>query len=126
MTPDSDSDADYSYAEPAPAYAPSSPSILWPFALLSCAVAMIMIIQTQGVFRQKSALQEGKLQLADTVTKREPAIKQVAEIKTKANAMIIDLLILGKTDEDAKAIIAKYNIQQNGPAPTESAPDAPK
>ena len=123
MTPDSD--ADYSYAEPAPAYAPSSPSILWPFALLSCAVAMIMIIQTQGVFRQKSALQEGKLQLADTVTKREPAIKQVAEIKSKANAMIIDLLILGKTDEDAKAIIAKYNIQQNAPA--EAAPtDAPK
>ena len=85
MTPDSD--ADYSYADPAPAYAPSSPSILWPFALLSCAVAMIMIIQTQGVFQQKSALQEGKLQLADTVTKREPALKQVAEIKSKANAM---------------------------------------
>ena len=66
------------------------------------------------------------VQLIDTVSKREPAIKQVAEIKKKANDMIIDLLILGKTDEDAKAIIAKYNIQQNGPAPTEAAPDAPK
>lgn len=119
-----DSDADYSYAEPAP----SSPSIQLPFALLSCAVAMIMIIQTQGVFRQKSALQEGKGQLIDTLSKREPAIKQVAEIKTKANAMIIDLLILGKTDEDAKAIISKYNIQQNAPAPTDAAPagDPPK
>lgn len=126
MTPDAD--ADYSYAEPAPAYAPSSPSIQLPFALLACAMAMIMIIQTQGAFRQKSALQEGKTQLIDTVSKREPAIKQVAEIKSKANAMIIDLLILGKTDEDAKAIIAKYNIQQNGSAPTEAAPagDPPK
>ncbi len=121
-----DSDADYSYAEPAPSYAPSSPSIQLPFALLASAMAMIMIIQTQGVFRQKSALQEGKGQLIDTLSKREGAVKQVAEIKAKANAMIIDLLILGKTDEDAKTIIAKYNIQQNAPAGEAPAGDPPK
>ncbi len=119
-----DSDADYSYAEPAPTYAPSSPSIQLPFALLSCAMAMIMIIQTQGAFRQKSALQDGKAQLIDSVSKREPAIKQVAEIKNKAQAIILDLLLLGKTDEDAKAIVTKYNIQQNEAAPAADA--APK
>ena len=122
MTPDSD--ADYSYAEPAPAYAPSSPSIQLPFALLSCAMAMIMIMQTQGAFRQKSALQDGKVQLIDTVSKRENTVKQVADIKKKANDIILDLLLLGKTDEDAKAIIAKYNIKQDGAAPAEEA--APK
>lgn len=121
-----DSDADYSYAEPAPAYAPSSPSIQLPFALLSCAMAMIMIIQTQGAFRQKSALQDGKTQLIDSVSKREPAIKQVAEIKNKAQAIILDLLLLGKTDEDAKAIVTKYNIQQNAPAGEAPAGDPPK
>ena len=109
-------DADYSYAEPEPAYAPSSPSIMWPFALLSCAVAIIMIMQTQAAFRQKSALQDGKVQITDAIAKREPLVKQSAELKTKLNAMVIDLLILGKTDEDAKAIIGKYNIQQGQPA----------
>ena len=115
------SDADYSYAEPEAAYAPSSPSIQWPFALLTCAVAMIMIMQTQTVFRQKSALQEGKVQMIEALAKREPLVKQSADLRSKLNAMVIDLLILGKTDEDAKAIIAKYNIQQNQPT---SAPEA--
>ena len=114
------SDADYSYAEPAPSYAPSSPSIQLPFALLCSAVAMVMIMQTQAAFRQKSALQDGKAQMIDAIAKREPLVKQSAELKTKLNAMVIDLLILGKTDEDAKAIIGKYNIQQNQPA---SAPE---
>ena len=109
------SDADYSYSEPAPAYAPSSPSIQLPFALLTCAMAMIMIMQTQAAFRQKSALQEGKVQMIDAIAKREPLVKQSAELKSKLNAMVIDLLILGKTDDDAKAIIGKYNIQQNQP-----------
>ena len=122
MTPDSD--ADYSYAEPAPTYAPSSPSIQLPFALLCCAMAMIMIMQTQGAFRQKSALQDGKVQLIDTVSKRENTVKQVADIKKKANDIILDLLLLGKTDQDAKDIIARYNIKQDGAAPAEEA--APK
>ena len=115
-------DADYSYAEPEPAYAPSSPSIMWPFALLSCAVAIIMIMQTQAAFRQKSALQDGKVQITDAIAKREPLVKQSAELKTKLNAMVIDLLILGKTDEDAKAIIGKYNIQQGQGASGAEAP----
>ena len=109
-------DADYSYAEPEPAYAPSSPSIQLPFALLTCGVAMIMIMQTQAAFWQKSALQEGKAQMIDAIAKREPLVKQSAELKSKLNAMVIDLLILGKTDEDAKAIIAKHGIQQAQPA----------
>lgn len=109
------SDADYSYSEPAPVYAPAAPSIHIPFALLCCSLAMVLITQTSGVFKQRSALQEGKAQLADAFAKREPLVKQSGELKNKLNAMVMDLLILGKTDEDAKAIIAKYNIQQNQP-----------
>ncbi len=116
------SDADYSYSEPAAAYAPSAPSLHLPIALLSSALAMVMITQTSGVFKQRSALQEGKVQLADAFAKREPLVKQSAELKNKLNAMVMDLLILGKTDEDAKAIIGKYNIQQNQPGgPSEGA-----
>lgn len=123
------SDADYSYTEPEAAYAPSSPSILWPFALLTCAVAIVMIAQTMGVMNQKTALRAGIVKLveadkalADNLLKREPMVKQSAELKKKLNDMVMDILILGKTDDDAKAIIAKYNIQQGQPA---SGGDAP-
>ena len=109
-------DADYSYSEPAPSYSAASPSIQLPFAILCCAVAMIMIMQTQGSFRQKDTLREQKLQMTELYGKREPLVKKASELKAQLNAIVIDLLILGKTDEDAKAIIAKYNIQQNQPS----------
>jgi hypothetical protein len=114
------SDADYSYSEPPAAYAPSSPSLHIPFALLSCALAVVMINQTSGTFTQRSALRKGKTDLAEAFSKREPLVKQSGELKNKLNAMVMDLLILGKTDEDAKAIIGKYNIQQNQPAGSEA------
>ena len=121
-------DADYSYAEAAP----SGPSLQLPFALLSSALAIVMISQTKGVFNQKTALQEGREQLTesvakhtDAVAKREPLVKQTTELKKKLNDMIMDILLLAKTDEDAKAIVAKYNIQQNLP-PGSDAPAPPK
>ena len=124
------SDADYSYAEPEPVqYAPSSPSLHLPVALLSCAFAMFMVTQTVGARSQTAALKTGikKLSengktLADNIVKREPLVKQSGELKSKLNAMVMDLLILGKTDEDAKQIIAKHGIQQSQPS---TAPDAP-
>jgi len=117
------SDADYSYAEPeSVVYAPSSPSLHLPFALLSSAIAIVMVAQFIGSLNQKSALRAGLVKLAsnektlgEAFSKREPLVKQSGELKNKLNAMVMDLLILGKTDEDAKAIIGKYNIQQNQP-----------
>jgi len=121
-------DADYSYAEPAP----SSPSLHLPFALLSVALALVMISQTMGVFNQKDALKDGQVQLtdqvakhADAATKREPLVGQSRELKKKLNEMIMDILTLAKTDEDAKAIVAKYNIQQNLPASGSGETSAP-
>ena len=96
-----------------------------PFALLCCALAVILIGQTVSTFKQRSALQQGHVQLTDAFKKREVVVKQSVEIQTKLQDMIMDLLILSKTDEDAKQIVGKYNIQQNGsaagatPAPAE-------
>lgn len=134
-------EADYSYAEPAP----SGPTLHLPFALLSSALALVMISQTVGVFHQKDDLKDGKIQLndsaaqlseslakhTDAVAKREPLVKQTGDLKKKLNDMIMDILILAKTDEDAKAIVGKYNIQQNLPssggeaAPTGAPPKQP-
>ena len=123
------SDADYSYAEPSP----SSPSLHLPFALLSTALALVMISQTMGVFNQKTALKDGQKQLidsvakhADAVTKRETLVTQSRDLKKKLNEMIMDILTLAKTDEDAKAIVSKYNIQQNLPPSGETSAPAPK
>ena len=76
-----------------------------------------MIAQTVSTFKQRSALQEGHVQLTDAFKKREVVVKQSVDLQTKLQDLIMDLLILSKTDEDAKQIVGKYNIQQNGQAP---------
>ena len=56
--------------------------------------------------------------LGDAYTQREPVVKQSTELQNKIQALVNDLMILAKSDEDAKAIIRKYNIQQQGPPPS--------
>ena len=99
-----------------PRDASTAPSIQLPFALLTCAIAVIMISQTVGVFKQRSALKDARVQLTDAIQKRETLVKQSAELQEKLKALVVDLIDLAKTDEDAKAIISKYNIQQAAPA----------
>jgi hypothetical protein len=81
-----------------------------------------MITQTSNTFKQRTALRDGKAQLADAYRNREPVVKQSAELQKKLQDLVLDLMILSKTDEDAKTIITKYNIQQSAPAG--AAPDA--
>src|ERR1700679_378047 len=111
-------DSDFSLSEPPVEAARSTePSLQLPFALLTCAIAVVMIAQTVSTFKQRSALQEGHVQLTDAFKKREVVVKQSLDLQTKLQDLIMDLLILGKTDDDAKQIISKYGIQQNGQAP---------
>jgi hypothetical protein len=93
-----------------------------PFALLTCAIAVLMIAQTVSTFKQRSALQEGHVQLTDAFKKREVVVKQSVDLQSKLQDLIMDLLVLSKTDDEAKQIVGKYNIQQQGqtPAPAET------
>jgi hypothetical protein len=116
-------ESDFSLSEPPVETARSTePSLQLPFALLTCAIAVVLIAQTAATFKQRSALPEGHVQLADAFKKREVVVKQSVDLQTKLQDLIMDLLILSKTDEDAKQIVGKYNIQQNGqtPAPAET------
>ena len=116
-------ESDFSFSEPPVETAHSAePSLHLPFALLTCAIAVVMIAQTVSTFKQRSALQEGHVQLADAFKKREVVVKQSVDLQTKLQDLIMDLLILGKTDDEAKQIISKYNIQQNGQANATPAP----
>ena len=84
--------------------------------MLTAALAVVMINQTMSIFKQRTSLREGKAQLIEAYKNREPMVKQSADLQAKLQALVLDLLILSKTDDDAKAIVGKYNIQQNVPA----------
>ena len=122
---------DYNFNEPAPA-ASAGPSLGLPFALVTCTLAVFMFAQTVGVRYNKTNLQEnkdqlieGKRQLAELYKNREPQVKQAQEIQKKLNDLVLDLLLLAKTDKEAQAIVAKYNIQQNPGVPSEAPAPAP-
>jgi hypothetical protein len=46
--------------------------------------------------------------------KREVLVKQSIDIQTKVQEILVDLLVLAKTDDGAREIVTKYNIKQNG------------
>ena len=54
-------------------------------------------------------------------------MKQSDDVQQKLQSLVLDLLLLAKTDEEAKAIVGKYNIQQTGsrlaPAPAPRLPN---
>jgi hypothetical protein len=119
---------DYNFNETA-SPEPAGPSLHLPFALLASALAVVLFAQTVSTFNTRSNLREGRVQLvqgqaqlAEAVRNREPVVKQSAELQKKLQDLVLDLLLLAKTDEDAKAIVAKYNIQQNTPAAGGEAP----
>ena len=48
--------------------------------------------------------------------------REKPDLQKKLQDLVLDLMLLAKTDEEAKAIITKYNIQQNTPAAGGEAP----
>ena len=124
---------DYNFNEPAASGA--GPSLQLPFALLACTVAVFMFAQTVGIFFNRTNLREnkeqlidGKAQLAKLYKSKEPQVAQAQEIQKKLNDLVLDLLLLAKTDKDAQGIVTKYNIVNNPgtggetPAPAPATP----
>ena len=92
-----------------------------PFLLLAAGLLLSLIWQITGVQAQRSSLKATKAQLSENIQKREPQVTQAAEIKTRLEALAIDLLELSRTDSTALAIVKKYDIQRALPAaPAES------
>lgn len=118
------SQPDYSFNQPAPSTSEGF-SLQLPFALLSTAIAIILIAQTVNTFKGRSALHDGEVQLNDAYRNREAAVKQSGDLQQKLQEIALDLIVLAKTDKEAQAIIAKYNIQQAGNAPAGAPAPAP-
>ena len=63
--------------------------------------------------RELASEEESDLKkLAELYAQREPAVKQSVEMQDKFTALLKDLLAIAKTDQDAREIVRKYNIQQ--------------
>ena len=110
------SEPEYNFNEPVVAEPASGFTLHLPFALLCATLAVVLITQTVNTFKTRTSLREGKAQLAEAYHNREGAVKQSTELQKKLQDLVLDLLLLAKTDPDAKAIVTKYNIQQQTPA----------
>jgi sensor histidine kinase regulating citrate/malate metabolism len=123
------SEPDYNFNQPASTSIETA-SLMLPFALLTAAIAIILVAQTVNVFKQRSSLRDGTVELTKAYHDREPLVKQSHDLQEKLQTLVLDLLLLAKTDDEAKQIVTKYNIQQQGtPSAPESAPapaEAPK
>ena len=116
----------------------TTPSVHIPVALLALAIAVllasqigaagqsarIMKWQQSTVEKQIEALKTADKELATEITAREASVKQSGELKNQLQALLTDLIELANTDEDAKRVIQKYNIQR-ATAPAASATPAP-
>ncbi len=104
-----------------PAAPACSPVI--PILVLGASLLVILIWQIANIRSQSTSMAEAKKQFADAIEKREVAVKQSVDLQGKLQALAMDLIELGKTDEKAKAIVAKYNIQQTIPPAAAPAPE---
>ncbi len=102
--------------------APSSgptPGLFIPFIILAASVLVFLVWQISNVQSQRTSLAKAKAEVAEAIQKREPQVAQAIEMKTRFEALGMDLLELSKTDEKAMAIVKKYNIQRALP-PTDA------
>ncbi|HEY3899446.1 MAG TPA: hypothetical protein VGM54_12570 [Chthoniobacter sp.] len=115
---------DYNFNQPAQASSSTSEngSLHLPFALLLVAIAIIFVQQTVTSFKMKTSLNETKVALEKAIDNQKPALTQSGEVEKKLSSMIEDLLILAKTDDQAKAIVNKYGIQTGANSGAAAAP----
>ena len=93
-----------------------TPSYLLPFSLLAISSAALLIFQIVNINKQYKTMIETKQQFTSAISQREALVKQSGELQAKLQAMAIDLLELAKSNEKAKTIVQKYNIQQQANA----------
>lgn len=70
-----------------------------------------------------TAVRNTQQQTDEAIKTRDEQIKLSAELEVKYAALLTDLLELAKTDPDARALVVKWKMQQQGQPPlTESRP----
>jgi len=91
-----------------------------PIVLISLSLICFFLWQLKIISQNRDNLNTNKQKLDEFVAQNIPRlddqVKKAEQIQSGLEKLVLDLLELAKTDNDAKAIVTKYNIQQNGPA----------
>ena len=82
-------------------------SAFLPLTILALSFALIMGSEVYNTKAQRDLLING-------VVQRKPAVQQSLQVQSGLQKLAMDLLDAAKDDNDAKKIIAKYNIQVSG------------
>ena len=78
---------------------------------------MLMVWQVVNVSSQAKDLKVAKTQLVDTLQQRDPQAQQAMQMQNQLRALTLDVLKLAETDPKAQALVKKYNIPPEAPAP---------
>jgi hypothetical protein len=82
-----------------------------PLVLLSVSIIVLLGWQVSVSSTQKGLIE-------NAITRQGPSVTQAQQVQASVSKLVSDLLQAAQTDEGAKAIVVKYKIQQNGPAPS--------
>ncbi len=105
-------------------------SAFWPLAILSISFAIVLIWQLTNIIEQRSNVKQNRERMENAFTQSAPQNEQLLAqsraVQGKLQALVTDLLALAHSgDADAKAIVDKYKIQQQAPAPGAAAAASP-
>jgi len=90
----------------------------WPLLLLASSVAILMLMQLIYMENQRRTLLQ-------TYQARATALSQTQVLQQRLNSIMQELIQLSASNEDAKAIVRKYNIRINTPAAPDPTVDQP-
>lgn len=79
-----------------------------PVLLLGLSVLLFFVFQISQLAAQRGAIET-------TIGRQDQVVKQSRQIQDMLKGVALDLLNVAKSDDNAKAIVAKYNIQQQPP-----------
>lgn len=82
----------------------------WPLSILCLSLFLVLAWQTFMSLQARSNLRA-------QFEQRKQMVEQSTRAQANLETFVNDLLTLSETDKDAKAIVDKYQIRRNAPAP---------
>ena len=82
--------------------------------------------QNQNLARQLEALQTARANASKLILERQSVVDQSQRVSTSYNELLVGLLKLAETDQDARSVVEKFNIKPAGASETRAPKDGKK
>ena len=86
---------------------PQTMSAFLPLVLMAVSLLFSLVWQLKNSSAQSDLLQQN-------ITQRQQGVAQSRQLQSGLEKLVMDLIDAAKDDDDAKRVIAKYNIQMGG------------